>query len=234
MKLLLIEDDPVLQQQLTSQLTSNNYHVDCSSDGEDGLFRAREFLYDLAIVDIGLPKISGMEVVETLRKENIKLPILMLTARSSWRDKVSALKSGADDYLVKPFQPEELDARIEALLRRSAGHSTSSIQYGPITLNLDSGDVSVNNTEVFLTAFEYKLLHYFFLNPNRVTSKSALADYLYDEDTERDSNVIEVMIARLRQKLDPNNEIKPIETLRGRGYKLRNRANQENPKGNRG
>ena len=145
----------------------------------------------------------------------------MLTARSSWRDKVNALKAGADDYLVKPFQLEELLARLEALVRRSAGHASSSIKYGPIVLNMDSGDVSVKGEPIALTAFEYKLVQYFFLNPNRVSSKSALADYLYDEDTERDSNVIEVMIARLRQKLDPDNKIQPIETLRGRGYRLR-------------
>jgi two-component system response regulator PhoP len=222
MKLLLIEDDLTLQNQLQNQLSSQTYQVDCAADGEDGLYRAREFMYDLAIVDIGLPKISGIELVEALRSENNHLPILMLTARSSWRDKVTALKAGADDYLVKPFQPEELMARIEALLRRAAGHSSSAIHYGPITLNLNSGDVTVNGDFVALTAFENKLVHYFFLNPNRVTSKMALAEYLYDEDVERDSNVIEVMIARLRNKLDPDNSIKPIETLRGRGYRLRN------------
>lgn len=221
MKLLLIEDDQVLKNQLATQLEQENYRVDCAEDGEEGLYRAREYLYDIAIVDIGLPKISGVDVVEILRDENNSLPILMLTARSSWRDKVNALKAGADDYLVKPFQLEELLARLEALVRRSAGHASSSIKYGPIVLNMDSGDVSVKGEPIALTAFEYKLVQYFFLNPNRVSSKSALADYLYDEDTERDSNVIEVMIARLRQKLDPDNKIQPIETLRGRGYRLR-------------
>lgn len=221
MKVLLVEDDAVLQRQLVNQLKSYGYQVDCSSDGEDGLYRVREYHYDLAIVDVGLPKMSGIKLVETLRAENFHLPILMLTARSSWRDKVSALKTGADDYLVKPFQFEELLARVQALLRRSAGFSSSSLNYGPISLNVDSGEVTVNEVAVNLTAFEYKLIHYFFLNPNRVTSKLALSDYLYEEDTDRDSNVIEVMIARLRQKLDPENTIKPIETLRGRGYRLR-------------
>jgi two-component system response regulator PhoP len=221
MKLLLIEDDQTLQQQLRRQLQLVNYQVDASSDGEDGLFRAREYHYDLAIVDIGLPKISGVDVVTALRSENIKLPILMLTARSSWRDKVTALKAGADDYLVKPFQQEELLARIEALLRRSGGYSSSVLKQGDISLNIDTGDVKVNDKPITLTAFEHKLLHYFLLNPGRVTSKASLADYLYDEDLERDSNVIEVMIARLRQKLDPDNTLKPIETLRGRGYRFK-------------
>jgi len=221
MKLLLIEDDTVLQSQLIQQLASVGYQVDGALDGEDGLFRAREYHYDLAIVDIGLPKISGMDLVDALRKEGKQLPILMLTARSGWKDKVVALKAGADDYLVKPFQPEELLARIEALLRRSGGYASSELRRGPICLNIDSGEVTVNEQAVKLTAFENKLLHYFLLNPNRVTSKLVLADYLYSEDDERDSNVIEVMIARLRQKLDPDNVLNPIETLRGRGYRFK-------------
>lgn len=221
MKILLVEDDQVLLRQLSQQLHTHGYEVDGSADGEDGLFRAREYHYDVAIVDIGLPKVSGIDIVAALRKENNSLPILMLTARSSWRDKVTALKAGADDYVVKPFQAEELLARLEALLRRSAGYSSSVLTQGSISLNIDSGDVSVDGEVVNLTAFEYKMLHYFLMNPNRVTSKSALVDYLYHEDVERDSNVIEVIIARLRQKLDPENKTKPIETLRGRGYRLR-------------
>lgn len=221
MKILLVEDDQVLLRQLSQQLHTHGYEVDGSADGEDGLFRAREYHYDVAIVDIGLPKVSGIDIVAALRKENNSLPILMLTARSSWRDKVTALKAGADDYVVKPFQAEELLARLEALLRRSAGYSSSVLTQGSISLNIDSGDVCVDGEVVNLTAFEYKMLHYFLMNPNRVTSKSALVDYLYHEDVERDSNVIEVIIARLRQKLDPENKTKPIETLRGRGYRLR-------------
>jgi len=165
--------------------------------------------------------IMTVDVVEALRRQDSKLPVIMLTARSSWKDKVMALKSGADDYLVKPFQPEELLARIEALLRRSGGYASANLRQGQIQLNVETGDVSVNGREINLTAFEYKLLHYFLLYPKRVSSKAVLADYLYDEETERDSNVIEVLIARLRQKLDPENTVKPIETLRGRGYRLR-------------
>lgn len=221
MKLLLVEDDQILQQQLKGQLESSGYQVVCSSDGEDGLYQAREFHYDLAVVDIGLPKISGLDIVDVLRKECVSVPILMLTARSSWKDKVGALKGGADDYLVKPFQLEELLARLEALVRRSGGYSSSILRQGAISLNINSGDVNVNSNPISLTAYEYKLLHYLLLNPNRVTSKSALADYLYDEEVERDSNVIEVLVARLRQKLDPGNQLKPIETLRGRGYRLK-------------
>lgn len=221
MKALIIEDDAVLLHQLANQLSEQDYQVDTATNGEDGLYQAKEFYYDIAVVDIGLPKLSGIEIVEALRNANSKLPILILTARSSWKDKVSALRSGADDYLVKPFQPEELLARLEALLRRAGGYASSLVTQGPISLDLHSGDVQVNGTPLKLTALELKVLQHFLLNPDKVISKIALADYIYDAQTERDSNVIEVIIARLRQKLDPDNHYKPIETLRGRGYKLR-------------
>mgnify|MGYP000075081665 CR=1 FL=1 len=220
MKLLLIEDDVSLTQQLTKELEKTGFLVDSSADGQDGLYRAREFSYDLIIVDIGLPIISGTEVVKQLREENYNQPILMLTARSSWQDKVYGLKAGADDYLVKPFQQEELVARIQALLRRIGGYSTSKLAQGPLSLDMESQEVWLNDKVVNLTAFEYKLIQYFLMHPNKVASKAVLADYLYDEEQERDSNVIEVIVARLRQKLDPKNEWKPIETLRGRGYRL--------------
>lgn len=220
MKLLLIEDDETLARQLSTDLLKSGYQVDCSSDGADGLFRAREFTYDLAIIDIGLPKMSGLDVIKQLRAEHSTRPILILTARSSWQDKVYGLKAGADDYLVKPFQLEELLARIQALLRRAGGYANSKLQAGPISLDLDTEEVWASGASVSLTAFEYRLLHYFMLHPNKVASKATLADYLYEEDTERDSNVIEVLVARLRQKLDPDNQIKPIETLRGRGYRF--------------
>ena len=220
MKLLLVEDDEALVSQLTQELCTQGFSVDSSIDGEDGLYRAREFGYDLLIVDIGLPKLSGLDLVKQLRAENYRQPILILTARSSWQDKVYGLKAGSDDYLVKPFQLEELVARVHALLRRAGGYANSRLSQGPIELELETQQVWLVGNEITLTAFEYKLLQYFMLHPNKVASKGLLADYLYSEDSERDSNVIEVLVARLRQKLDPENKLKPIETLRGRGYRF--------------
>lgn len=220
MKLLLIEDDPSLVAQLSEKLTQAGFYVDASLNGEEGLYRSREYQYDLAIIDLGLPNMSGIEVITQLRKENITIPILVLTARSSWQDKVHALNAGADDYLVKPFQLEELIARVQAMLRRAGGYANSELTQGPIKLDLQSQEVLVHDNSVSLTAFEYKLVQYFMLHPNKVASKAVLADYLYEEELERDSNVIEVLVARLRQKLDPDNQIKPIETLRGRGYRF--------------
>lgn len=220
MKILIIEDDKELQRQLADTLSAENYEVDTSSDGDDGLFMAREYEYDLAIIDIGLPKISGIDVIKSLRAENNTVPILILTARSGWKDKVHGLKAGADDYLVKPFEIEELLARVEALLRRASGYSSHVIQQGPIKLDTQTQELWVDDLEVDLTAFEYKLLEYFLRHPKRIVSKSALMDYLYDEESDRDVNVLEVLIGRLRRKLDPDNSIKPIETLRGRGYRF--------------
>lgn len=220
MKLLLIEDDEVIVKQLNLELEKSGFSIDISMDGQDGLYRAREYNYDLLIVDIGLPLISGTEIIQQLRAENNQVPILMLTARGSWQDKVFGLKSGADDYLVKPFQKEELIARIHALLRRAGGYANSKMTHGELEMDMDSQQVTLKGKSLSLTAFEFKLLQYFLLHPNKVSSKLVLADYLYDEDQERDSNVIEVIVARLRQKIDPNNDWKPIETLRGRGYRL--------------
>lgn len=220
MKLLLIEDDEALINQLLKSLQPAGFTLDVSRDGVDGLYRAKEFVYDLLIIDLGLPKLSGIEVIEAIRKEKVDSPVLILTARSSWQDKVLGLNSGADDYLVKPFQPEELIARIYAMIRRASGYTNSELNQGPISLNLDSHAVTLNGESIKLTAFEQKLLRYFMLHPNKVVSKGVLADYLYDEDAESESNVIEVLVARLRHKLDPDNTLKPIETLRGRGYRF--------------
>ncbi len=220
MKILLIEDDELLVGQLTQKLEQHGFTLDCSYDGQDGLYRAREFVYDLIIVDIGLPIMSGTEVVKQLRQENYKQPILILTARSSWQDKVYGLKAGADDYLVKPFQLEELLARVQALLRRAGGYADSKLKQGPLELDIDTQEIWVDGRAVNLTAFEFNLIQYFMLHPTKVASKAILADYLYGDESERDSNVIEVLVARLRQKLDPDNRLKPIETLRGRGYRL--------------
>lgn len=220
MRLIIIEDDQALRALLETQLTSAGFDVDVSPDGEDGLYRASEFSYDLAIIDLGLPKLSGMDVIQKLRALDNTLPILILTARTSWQDKVNGLNAGADDYMVKPFQVEELVARVHAMLRRAAGYAQSNIQQGPICLNLQTKELTVNEKLVQLTAFEFKLAEYFITNPKKIISKMQLMDYLYNDYEDRDSNVIEVLIARLRQKLDPDSHIKPIETLRGRGYRF--------------
>jgi len=219
-KLLLVEDDETLRGQLLRNLRTAGYDVDVSADGEDGLFHAREYVYDLAIVDIGLPKLSGIDLVKQLREEGDKCPVLILTARSGWQDKVHGLNAGADDYLVKPFQFEELIARIQAMLRRSGGYASSELRQGAIKLNIQTQEVWVNDALIDLTAFEQKLIEYFMLHPQQVVSKAVLADYLYHEDLDRDKNTIEVLVGRLRRKIDPQNTIKPIETLRGRGYRF--------------
>lgn len=220
MRLIVIEDDQALQTLLKDQLQQAGFEVDCCSDGQEGLYQAAEFSYDLAIIDIGLPKLSGMEVVKQLREQQKILPVLILTARSGWQDKVNGLNAGADDYMVKPFQTEELIARIHAMLRRSAGYAQNIVKQGPISLDLQSNEFSVNDKPIQLTAFEFKLAEYFITHPNKILPKTQLMDHLYNDYEDRDSNGIEVLIARLRQKLDPDNTIKPIETLRGRGYRF--------------
>jgi len=219
MRLLLVEDEPVLRDQLANRLRQDGYAVDTAADGEEGLFYAAEYPIDLAIVDLGLPKISGIELIRRLRTQGKDVPVLILTARNKWQDKVEGLESGADDYLAKPFHYEELAARVKALIRRAAGQADPVIVVGDVTLNSVTQDVSKHGELLELTAYEYRLLHYLMLNAGKVISKMELTDHLYEEDTDRDSNVIEVFIRRLRKKLDPDGTLEPIETLRGRGYR---------------
>ncbi|HJR68519.1 MAG TPA: response regulator transcription factor [Gammaproteobacteria bacterium] len=220
MRLLLVEDDPSLSQSLAAQLEKAGYTVEKSVDGREGLYYAREYPVDLAIVDLGLPSMSGVELIKHLRADGKEYPILVLTARDRWQDKVEALKLGADDYVVKPFNVEELLARVDALLRRAGGWAQSELVCGPITLDTRTQEVKVGGAKLELTSFEYKLLEYLMLHAGEVLSKTQITEALYSEDFERDSNVIEVFIGRLRRKLDPDNSYKPIETLRGRGYRL--------------
>jgi two-component system response regulator PhoP len=220
MRLLLVEDDPNLSRSLAAQLEQAGYSVEKSTDGREGLYYAREYPVDLAIVDLGLPSMSGVELIKQLRAEGKEYPILVLTARDRWQDKVEVLKLGADDYVVKPFNVEELLARVDALLRRAGGWAQSELVCGPITLDTRTQEVMVNGAKLELTSFEYKLLEYLMLHAGEVLSKTQITEALYSEDFERDSNVIEVFIGRLRRKLDPDNSYKPIETLRGRGYRL--------------
>ena len=220
MRILIVEDEDALREQLTAKLRQNGFAVDQASNGEDGLYYALEYPVDIAIVDIGLPNMSGIEVIETLRKEGKTYPVLILTARSRWQEKVEGLEAGADDYLTKPFHFEELQARVSALIRRSSGHAAPLLENGAIKLDTRTQDVFVNDDRLELTAFEYRLLHYLMMNTGKVVSKMELTEHLYDEDNDRDSNVIEVFVGRLRKKLDPDNRLNPIETLRGRGYRF--------------
>ena len=220
MRILLVEDEAPLRETLSARLKREGFAVDSAADGEEGLYHGRELPFDVAVIDLGLPKMSGMDLVRNLRTEGKKFPILILTARSSWQDKVEGLKAGADDYLVKPFHVEELLARINALLRRAAGWSKPALDCGPVSLDLSAQTVSVKGQGVDLTSYEYKVLEYLMLHAGELVSKADLTEHIYQQDFDRDSNVLEVFIGRLRKKLDPEGELKPIETVRGRGYRL--------------
>lgn len=220
MRVLVIEDEVDLRDSLASQLRSAGFSVDTAGDGEDGLFAGTEYPVDLAIVDLGLPKLSGLDVIRRLRAHGKTYPILVLTARDRWQDKVEGLEAGADDYVPKPFHFKEVHARLLALLRRSSGWAAPALSCGDITLDTRTQQVTVAGAAVELTSFEYRVLECLMLRAGEVLSKTELTERLYDQDFERDSNVIEVFIGRLRKKLDPDNNLQPIETLRGRGYRL--------------
>lgn len=220
MRILIIEDEKNLREQLLMRLQGQGYAVDAASDGEEGLFLAMEHPFDAAVIDLGLPKLSGIEVIRQLRSQGSVLPILILTARSRWEEKVEGLEAGGDDYLAKPFHIEELQARLRALIRRSVGSGDSEMRCGPITLNTRKQSITVDGKELELTAYEYKVIEYLMLHAGEVVSKTLLTEHIYDQDFDLDSNVIEVFIGRLRKKLDPENIYKPIETLRGRGYRF--------------
>ena len=220
MRVLLVEDEDTLRSQLRDQLRDAGYAVDAAADGKEGYFMGSEYPFDVAIIDLGLPQMSGVEIIKSLRDDGKALPIIILTARDRWQDKVEGLEAGADDYLTKPFQLEELLARLNALLRRSAGAAQPELQFGPISVNTSAQRVAVNGKDLVLTAYEYKVLEYLVMHAGEVISKTVLTEHVYDQDFDRDSNVIEVFIGRLRKKLDPDNSYQPIETLRGRGYRF--------------
>lgn len=220
MRVLLIEDEDNLRTQLRDRLKAEGHVVDTAADGEEGLYAGTEYPVDIAVIDLGLPKLSGIEVIRHLRAAEKRFPILILTARGRWQDKVEGLEAGADDYLVKPFEVEELLARLRALLRRAAGWTQATLQCGPILLDTSAQTVQVNDQSVELTSYEYRVLEYLILHSGEVVSKTTLTEHLYEQDYDRDSNVIEVFIGRLRRKLDPDNELNPIETVRGRGYRF--------------
>lgn len=220
MRILLIEDELALQQALKAELEKETYQVDTSADGKEGLYLAFEYPIDAAIIDIGLPSLSGIDIIKALREQGSKLPILILTARSKWQEKVEGLEAGADDYLVKPFQYEELSARLKALLRRATGSVSTQLTCGCISLNTEAKQVAVKQSNLTVTSFEYSLLEYLMRHHAEAVSKSRLADYLYPHDDDRDSNVIEVLIGRLRKKLKSAGAENCIDTIRGRGYRF--------------
>ena len=222
MRILVIEDDIQLAENLRSALEKEKYSIDLCHDGESGLFHLQEYPLDLAVVDLGLPKLDGIELIKRARKAGVTIPILILTARERWQDKVEGLDAGADDYLTKPFHVEELVARCNALIRRSAGQANPEINIGPVKIHTRSQQVWVYEKELTLTAYEYKVLEYLMVNPQKVISKSELTEHIYDQDFDLDSNVIEVFVLRLRKKLDPEGVLNPVETLRGRGYRFKN------------
>ncbi|KLD64212.1 response regulator transcription factor [Dyella japonica] len=220
MRILLVEDEAPLRETLAARLKRDGFAVDAAQDGEEGMYLGREVPFDLAIIDLGLPKMSGMDLIKSLREAGQRYPILILTARGGWQDKVEGLKHGADDYLVKPFHVEELLARINALVRRASGWSKPILACGPIKLDTTAQTVTVEGKPVDLTSYEYKVLEYLMLHAGELVSKADLTEHIYQQDFDRDSNVLEVFIGRLRRKLDPEGNLKPIETVRGRGYRF--------------
>src|SRR5699024_1157038 len=198
-------------------LRSEGFAIDETGEGEEGLFYAKEFPIDIAIIDIGLPGPTGLDIIAEVREAGLSYPILILTARSRWQDKVEGLEAGADEYMVKPVQPEELSARLQALVRRSKGWSQPKLECGDIVLDTARQEVHVGERPVELTAYEYRVLEYLMLNAGMVISKSSLTEHIYEENAERDSNVIEVFVRPLRTKLDADRPLTPTATLRGRG-----------------
>ncbi len=220
MRALIVEDERHLLEQLKEQLARAGLVVDTAADGREGCHMAVEYPLDVAVIDLGLPHVSGLEIIKAVRAAGRRFPILILTARTRWQDKVTALEAGADDYLVKPFHPEELLARLRALLRRTGGWAQSLLICGPVRLDTSSQAVTLGGRPVALTGFEYRVLEYLMLHAGEVVSKTTLTEHIYAEDGDRDSNVIEVFVRRLRRKLDPDGRLAAIETLRGRGYRF--------------
>lgn len=220
MRLLVVEDDRHLSAQIQQQLVAAGFAVDLAHDGREGLFLGREYDYDAAIIDLGLPEMSGMDVIRSLRAEQRQFPIIVLTARHHWQDKVEGLEAGADDYVVKPFDFPELKARLQAVIRRAAGFTHAVMTFGDLCIDNHQQRVTLGGEPLTLTSYEYNTLLYFAHHPGKVISKSELTDHLYDQDYDRDSNVIEVFVGRLRKKIDPDGRRKPISTLRGQGYRF--------------
>lgn len=228
MRVLIIEDENILREQVAEDLKKSGFTVDMAADGSQGQYVALEYPIDIAVIDLGLPSSKGapvnnelgLDIIRAIRAKGLDYPIIILTARDRWQNKVEGLEAGADDYVTKPFHTEELIARLRVQLRRTGRWTQAEFSCGPIRLNTSEQRVYVNSEEVTLTAYEYRVLEHLMLHAGEVISKTRLTDSLYEEDADRDSNVIEVFIRRLRIKLDPDDTLKPIETLRGRGYRF--------------
>lgn len=218
MKLLVVEDEALLRHHLQTRLSASGHVVEAVANAEEALYHARQYNHDLAVVDLGLPGMGGLDLIRQLRAEGKTFPILILTARGNWEDKVQGLATGADDYVVKPFQFEELEARLNALLRRSSGFTQSTITAGPLVLDINRKQASLDEQPLALTAFEYRILEYLMRHHQQVVAKDRLMEQLYPDDEERDPNVIEVLVGRLRRKLEGDRGFRPIDTVRGLGY----------------
>ena len=216
MRVLVVEDDPDLARQLKAALGDAGYAIDHAPDGEEAQFLGDTEPYDAIVLDLGLPKIDGVSVLEKWRRDGIATPVLILTARGAWSEKVAGFDAGADDYLTKPVHPEELLARLRALRRRTAGHASANLASGELMLDPKAARASVKGEPLRLTSLEYRLLHYLMMHQARVISRTELVEHLYDQDFDRDSNTIEVFVGRLRKKIGPER----IETARGLGYRL--------------
>ena len=220
MKILIVEDEAPLRETMAARLSREGLLVETAADGEEGLRKLRLGEYSAAIVDLGLPHMSGGELIEAARAEGKTLPVLILTARASWEDKVKGLRTGADDYLVKPFHVEELLARIHAMVRRSAGWARPVLECPPYCLDLSAQRLTRDGEKISLTNYEYKVLEHLMMHAGSLVSKTELSEHVYHQEADRESNVLEVFVGRLRKKLDPDGTIHPIETVRGRGYRF--------------
>ncbi|MEP3049656.1 MAG: response regulator transcription factor [Roseibium sp.] len=216
MRILVVEDDTDLNRQLVTALEEADYVVDSATDGEDGHFLGDTEPYDAVVLDLGLPTLDGLSVLEKWRRDGRLMPVLILTARDRWSDKVAGIDAGADDYVAKPFHMEEVLARVRALVRRAAGHASNEITCGPVRLDLRAGRVTVDGSSIKLTSHEFRLLSYLLHHQGKVISRTELTEHLYDQDFDRDSNTVEVFVGRLRKKIGSD----MIETIRGLGYRL--------------
>ncbi|MBB1248269.1 MULTISPECIES: response regulator transcription factor [unclassified Rhizobium] len=221
MRILVVEDDQNLNRQLADTLKEAGYVVDQAYDGEEGHYLGENEPYDAVILDIGLPEMDGITVLEKWRAAGRKMPVLLLTARDRWSDKVAGIDAGADDYVAKPFHMEEVQARLRALIRRAAGHASSELSCGPVKLDTKSSRVTVNGSALKLTSHEFRLLSYLMHHMGQVVSRTELVEHMYDQDFDRDSNTIEVFVGRLRKKMG----IDIIETVRGLGYRIQPNTN---------
>ncbi|MDD2053662.1 response regulator [Pseudomonas putida] len=224
MKLLVVEDEALLRHHLQTRLSDSGHVVESVANAEEALYQVEQYNHDLAVIDLGLPGMGGLDLIRQLRARDKTFPILILTARGNWQDKVEGLAAGADDYVVKPFQFEELEARLNALLRRSSGFTQSTIIAGPLLLDINRKQALLDEQPLGLTAYEYRILEYLMRHHQQVVPKDRLMEQLYPDDEERDPNVIEVLVGRLRRKLEAPAGFKPIDTVRGLGYMFNERC----------